>query len=387
MPLNINIQSILNGYQRADLIHDNNFGWHFCLKIPNPQSGKLERKRFRLNRIRKQFDSEEEFLKQIERIQSVINAKLENGEPVYLDQTISRSSEPLSKMCASFLADKEKSLRPDTLRSYRSHITMFLQWQQNAFPRCNCGTFNYSKAVQYEEHIKSRFSTMNAYTFNCKIKTMRVLFNWAVNHEYLSSNPFTKIDTMRTEDKYRCILTLEQRQLIREYCMKHCPLFLIVIDMVFNSIIRPHEISMVRLSQIDLEQQVIHLLPSQTKNHRYRDAVICNELAEILKDVLAHNYPSDYYLIGPGYLPGKKGLSSKSYRKKWKRMRERLNLPDNVQLYSLRDTGITETANRVASIGELMSLTGHIDAPSLMHYLHQIPSTFLKKRVESAPRF
>ena len=93
---------------------------------------------------------------------------------------------------------------------------------------------------------------------------------------------------------------------------------------------------------MDLENNVIHLFPEQTKNRAYRSAILSPELVEILTKELANNYPEDYYLISEGYRPGPTPLTTKAYRKSWVQMRKRLELPDTLQLYSLRDSGIME---------------------------------------------
>ena len=192
---------------------------------------------------------------------------------------------------------------------------------------------------------------------------------------------------MTKTEKYREVITLEQRKQIREYYEKRCPAYLVVMGLVFNSFIRPLEISKIQIKNIDLEQQVIHLFPEQTKNRAYRAAILSQELVEILTKELANNYPDNYYLISEGYRPGPIPLSTKAYRKSWVQMRKRLGLPDTLQLYSLRDSGIMELLDTELSPREVSEVIGHRDFKSLNNYLHHHSQTLIDKMQRNTPKF
>ena len=52
-----------------------------------------------------------------------------------------------------------------------------------------------------------------------------------------------------------------------------------------NSFIRPREISQIQIKNVDLENNVIHLFPEQTKNPAYRSAILSPELVDILTSI------------------------------------------------------------------------------------------------------
>ena len=188
-------------------------------------------------------------------------------------------------------------------------------------------------------------------------------------------------------EKYREVVTQEQRQQIRAYYEKRCPAYLVVMGLVFNSFIRPREISQIQIKNVDLENNVIHLFPEQTKNRAYRSAILSPELVDILTKELANNYPDDYYLISEGYRPGPTPLTTKAYRKSWVQMRKRLELPDTLQLYSLRDSGIMELLDTELSPREVSEVVGHRDFQSMNNYLHHHSQTLIEKMQRNTPKF
>ena len=79
---------------------------------------------------------------------------------------------------------------------------------------------------------------------------------------------------------------------------------LVVAELVFQSLIRPTEISKLRVSDVDLEHKVIHLDGSITKTKYSRKAVLSDELIEILgRNIQGAN--QDDYLISNGYCPAR----------------------------------------------------------------------------------
>ena len=304
-------------YQLAQLKHDSNRGWYIIYKVPSEYTGKLERKYIRLNRMRFRFDNEDSFLKHATDLVTAINLRLRNNESPYLSDENARCFETVRTMFEKFLEEKSRYVRPDTYRTYKSHSFCFLNWLDRVAKDCLCAKFTPFMAVKYTEHVKTHVMRINPRTYNDNIKFCRCAFLWGQRHFYFKNNPFKQIGLMTKIEKYREVVTIEQRKQIREYYEKRCPSYLVVMGLVFNSFIRPLEISKIQIKNVDLEQQVIHLFPEQTKNRSYRAAILSPDLVEILTKELANNYPDDYYLISEGYRPGPTPLTTKAYRKSW----------------------------------------------------------------------
>ena len=374
-------------YQLAQLKHDDNRGWHIMYKVPNDYTGQLERKFIRLNRMRARFEDEDSFLKHANDLVQAINLRLRNNESPYLSDENARCFEPVKTMFEKFLEEKSRYVRPDTYRTYKSHSFCFLNWLDRVSKNCLCMKFTPFMAVKYTEHIKTHVMRINPRTYNDNIKFCRCVFLWGQRHFYFKNNPFKQIRLMTKIEKYREVVTQEQRKQIRAYYEKRCPAYLVVMGLVFNSFIRPREISQIQIKNVDLENNVIHLFPEQTKNRAYRSAILSPELVDILTKELANNYPDDYYLISEGYRPGPTPLTTKAYRKSWVQMRKRLELPDTLQLYSLRDSGIMELLDTELSPREVSEVVGHRDFQSMNNYLHHHSQTLIEKMQRNTPRF
>ena len=85
----------------------------------------------------------------------------------------------------------------------------------------------------------------------------RGVFTWAVEHCYLTENPFAKIKKKREGEKTRTIIPAEDRTRIFNYFKENNPAMCIIMQMVFTSLIRPIDITRIQLE--DFVNHCIHL--------------------------------------------------------------------------------------------------------------------------------
>ena len=187
-----------------------------------------------------------------------------------------------------------------------------------------------------------------------------------IERNYAGKNHFSDMKKKRNEEKTRKPIPIEDRIRIVEHLKKeHYPFFIFIL-LEFSCLMRPVEIFRMKISNIDIGNQLIHLNGNQTKNGKSRDIVIPNnilsELIEYHKKVNLDRYNLDDYLFSTNYLPGKEYQLSKVATRTWSILRRDLKLPKEYQLYSLRDSFITESMN--ANVSPL-SIQEHADHSSL----------------------
>lgn len=117
---------------------------------------------------------------------------------------------------------------------------------------------------------------------------------------------------------------------------------LLVSWLVYYSLIRPTEIRRIRVADVSLKNHCILIHGDNAKNHHTRFATIPEEVELFLLDNNYLNAPLNYFLIGNNYCPSDTMASHSHFGKDWISMRKAIDMPQEMQLYSLRDTGITE---------------------------------------------
>ena len=213
------------------------------------------------------------------------------------------------------------------------------------------------------------------------------MFNWAIEKCYCKVNPFAKIKPKREEAKTRILIPEEWRKKIREYFEKTNPQYLIICELVHTSLIRPAEISRLQAYMVNINDSCIVLPASITKNHKERRARLSDELKAMLGKHIMGAKPDDYLFADRCWLCGKVPMTSNSYGKVWDNMRSEIGLPKEMQLYSLRDTGITGMLKAGIDPLSVMQAADHSDLSMTTRYANHADPDLFRELNEKAPSF
>ena len=376
---------LFTGYIPAVVKHLSS-GWYMEYYVTNPLTQNMERKKFRLNALRSRCRTVSEFRVQANAMCIQLNVKLANGwNPFVEDSTVSRAAIPIEAMFERYLKDIERDLRPDTLRSYTTFGRLFNEWCAKKAEGMLLKDFSDVMAVRFLDEMKVARNWANS-TYNNNLISAQAFFTWCVKKKYISKNPFYGIEKKKKEHKKRIVVNQEARTIIRDYFMKNNPGYLLICELVFQSLIRPTEISKLRVSDVDLEHKVIRLDGSITKTRYSRNAVLSDEMIEILRKNIEGANPNDY-LISNGYMPGDHPITSKMYRKTWMKMRKDCKLPDTMQLYSLRDTGIISLFDNGADANTVKGAADHHDLNITSIYCDHVDEGLVEKVRKHSAKF
>ena len=357
--------------------------YHFKDKITN----KLVRKRYYLNRIVNAYQKKSDGINHARRIVHELNEKLKNGWTPIFETENQRLYTPILQLRDIYLNNKKRDLRADTMRSYTSMTNLFNEWIEGS-NRSGKVTGNFLRydAICYMDYVYDKgFSNR---TYNNTLKGMRAFFSWAVEHCYCKENPFANIKMKTKEAKKRILIDEKSRKKISEYLRVKNPQFLIVCQLVYNSAMRPKEIANIQIKDIRLNDRYIIVREDNAKNGKARCATITADVIEYLRPLI-ENLPDNHFLFGMNkdLLPDDKRCALSKFRKMWDDMRTKLNLPQEMQLYSLRDTGMIDLLH--AGVDEL-SVQKHYDHSNLsiqaIYTNHHDPN--LNERIfTNAPKF
>jgi len=347
-------------------LRTNPSGWYIEYYFLNPLSDNLERTRIKVNYIRKKLKSDRLAKQELKLYCNKINLKLESGWSPIVDNSLN-GFKTLVECIDLFLEMKRKEVRGDTsYKHYSSQLNIFRNWiLDNNFANLLPCDFGKHLAMEYMDYVQMTKNISNR-TWNNYRTFMRSFFNWMIERNYAGKNHFSDMKKKRNEEKTRKPIPIEDRIRIVEHLKKeHYPFFIFIL-LEFSCLMRPVEIFRMKISNIDIGNQLIHLNGNQTKNGKSRDIVIPNnilsELIEYHKKVNLDRYNLDDYLFSTNYLPGKEYQLSKVATRTWSILRRDLKLPKEYQLYSLRDSFITESMN--ANVSPL-SIQEHADHSSL----------------------
>jgi len=336
-------------------------GWLIEYSAINPVTKDLQRKQVKLNRLFKKYASEKKAKAHAERMVLILNQKLLSGWNPFFSKEDARLYTPLSTVAELFLTEKKKELRVNSYRSYSSFINSVLKWVEKNNPGVFMSMFMQLSAVQYMDDLYSS-SSVGITTYNNHIKMGRAFFNWAKEKCYTKENPFDAIKTKPKPDKTRVIIPVDVRKKITEDLQANNPNFLLMCKLFFNALIRPNELKQLTVSNVNLIKRFVHIPAHIAKNHKERYCTINADIIAGFEQMNLSRYPDNYFLFGSGLVPDKTAAGNGRYGEEWEKLRKRLKFAKEMQMYSLRDSGIN--AMLKSGIDDL-SVMQHADHSSL----------------------
>lgn len=370
-------------YMPAVLMH-NAMGWFVEYYVLNPDSDRMERKRMKLNMLRKRYARQSEFKVAANEIVCDINAKLAGGWTPFGENESSRYYTQMSEVLQLYIEDRARELKKETMRSYRSFANIFGKWLQAKVPNCKCIFFNRLLAVSYmDDYYRTHPNTT---TYNNMLKMTRAFFAWAKDKCYIKENHFELIKTKKRQEKKRILIPLEQRRQIREYYEHVRPEMVMVCELVYSSLIRPIEITRLKVGMLHLKEMYIEMPAAITKTGYSRNAVLSKDLCLRLASHVARSKSSDY-VFGSDWLPDAAPISDKAFRKNWTKMRNAIGLPEEMQLYSLRDTGIFDKIKSGIDPLTVMQAADHHDLQMTTRYANHVDPNMVRIIAEKSPDF
>lgn len=322
-----------------------------------------------------------------------INARLASGWTPFADDDNSLKYTPIRDALYTYLDRKRNELRPATLVSYKSVIDILLHYLDTAgMGQITIGNFTRFSAIRFLDYLvedktlsgkKKRALSNNAW--NTYLKKYCAIFGFMVERGYLQENPFAGIRKKPKEDKRRRVVSDYEKQRILNWVMENNPNYLVVLLLIYNSLIRPKEIELIRVGDVDLAHNWVHVPADNAKTHKERYAPLTPQLVQILSTWNLSTYPDTYYLIGTRYAPARAKAYHGKYKKDFIQIRKQLGLSDGIQLYSWKDTGISDMFSAGLDALTIMHAADHHDLSVTTRYACQANTDMIRKVCDKAP--
>lgn len=361
-------------------------GWTIEYHVFNPAFNAMERRVMKMNRIRKKYSRVSDFKAYCADVIVRLNSQLASGwNPFEGYASNSRELTPISAVLDKYLKDKAGDVRPDTIINYRSFVKVFKEWLTKNFGQIAISSFTRVMAVNFMDYLVEE-KNLHGRSYNNRLKQARAFFSWAVEKCYTKENPFASMKTKREDPKQRVLIPADIRTRITDYFSRKNPNYLVLCQLVFNSLVRPKEVWRLKISDIHIDDGYIVVTEEESKTHYRRIATLTPRLRDDIRRMIEGAKPS-MYLFGHGYKPNAKPIRYQNFRIDWANMRTELGLPDTMQLYSLRDTGINEMLKAGIDPLTVMQHADHHDLSMTTRYANHVDPKLVETISTKAPQF
>lgn len=321
---------------------------------------------------------------------NTINERLALGWNPAVTSIAPRATTKLFEALDLFLKIKTKESEENSIRSYRSYISMFKTWlkDKGLSEDAYVCTITYEVAMELMDDVDSR-KGISPRTYNNYLMFFRLLFNWMIEHDFISDNPFDRIKRKpkKLTKKKRRIFTDHELNMLFEYLVKNNPNYLCMSLLCYCCFLRPKEIVSLKCNDIDLIKQVVHIRSEIAKNDNDSFRTIPDVIVPILRNLNLSN-GGLYLFSGSGsdipyeFSPGKTQVCSRKIAKYWDTyVRPACGFNQDLQFYSLKDSGVTKMLTEKIPINLVQKQADHSSVAMTAIYVGDLPeaNTELKK--------
>ena len=328
----------------AELKKGNKGNWRieYYIADPTSKSPKLKRKQLRVKRITNTRERER-FAK---RLCFEINRKLEKGWNPIIEQEAPRSLTLLKDVIEKFLSNiekqvKDKSLRPDTQRAYKSYLSnfkMFLKLKHEE--EILCLKYNRDLIGEFLDYVYY-YRNNSPRTYNNYLGFLSVFSKYMLQKGHIKANPALAFPKKPKSEKNRTVIDPKTLKSLFLELEKNDPYYYTACAMIYYELTRRTEMSLLKVSDIRLSEKYIMIRGEVSKNRKTQTITILQEFVPILARHLNGASNSDFLFSTNNFRPGPHRIAPKSLSDQWTKWKKKLNLPDQYKFYSLKDTGIT----------------------------------------------
>ena len=171
------------------------------------------------------------------------------------------------------------------------------------------------------------------------------LAEFLIARKHIKTNPVEHIRVMPEHEKFRKDLSPQMLKQMATHLNKVDKPFYLACLMQYYTLIRPGEMSNLKIGDISSKRQSVFVSKEFSKNHKDAEVGLNKIVIKLMLDLGIFNYPNDFYLFGSKFKPSKEKYGAYQFNIRWKAMRKALNWDDCYQFYSLKDSGIRDLAN------------------------------------------
>ncbi len=303
--------------------------------------GVKERKRLygQANRIKDLGEREQKF---VELIHSLQQPEKDNPKSALLEK----------------LEEVKHEYHPKSYASYKSIINYFVGWISKPDLQVTK-----TDATRFIAHLYDKgLSANRAYSYrNCLL---------AMYSRISKENPFAEVSAPRHDAVSLMFFNTKQIEKIKVHTRQNDLQLWLAIQLLFYCYIRPGEMRLLRISDVNIEHNFIELRSDISKNRRTQKVVLPEQMSKQLAFVT--DYPGSFYLFGKDGFPGTKPVSRDMLSKRHAAMLKEVRITGRYAFYSWKHTGVVKAVKAGINIKDLQLQLRHHSLDMVNEYLKNL---------------
>ena len=242
---------------------------------------------------------------------------------------------------------KDDVIKVSTFNNYMCRLKQLDEWNNSLVEKMDyIYQFDRPYMESFLEHIYIDRDTTPK-TRNNYLNWLSALCSWLKGGGYLSANYAEEIPKLREKEKIRKALSEADMHKLHDFLMERNKYFLLACLMHYYTLVRPNELTYIKLQDFNLKNQSLFISHLFSKNRKDAVVTVPSRVIKFMITLNVFSYPGDFYLFGHDFKPSNVKADGRIFRNQWVKYRPELGFPEEYQFYSLKDTGISDAIDRV----------------------------------------
>jgi integrase len=271
---------------------------------------------------------------------------------------------------------KVSGLRPETVMTYTSRCRIFRLWlEANGYDRVDITAIGNSIIIAFFIYLRNE-RQLSRRAYNSYAEILIAFFNFVIKQKGMTDNPVHTLPENATV-KDMGAERIQRDDLRKIYQLLDCEDKQLALACRFEFFcgLRPgYEVRLLKVGDIDFREgySKVRVLAFNAKKKRRREVIIPDDFrAYLIKEWRLHEYDKNLFVFSKDGLPGVKAIGKNTFRRRFNKIRDKLNLPLEYKLYSMKHTGATMLAEQGEPIINIRDHLGHTSIATTEHYLNR----------------
>ncbi|MEZ5047473.1 MAG: tyrosine-type recombinase/integrase [Chitinophagaceae bacterium] len=265
----------------------------------------------------------------------------------------------------SYLYRHQWRFRSRTFTQFKGIAKRLINWCEHS--KIVAHKIQYNDALSYINFLSTK---MHSNSVAASLTAINAIYNGMLKEKVILENPFSKIPKIKRQSVSLMYFHEPQIVAIKNYFLKNNPQMWVAIQLLYACFIRPAEMRLLTLYDINLEDSYILIRSEIAKNKKTQKVIIPHFILNGLKFI--KNYPMHYYLIGKNGVPGEKPVGVNFFNKAHKTALRDLKIKGRYGFYSWKHTGVTMAVKCGINIKDLQLQLRHSSLEMVNEYLKNL---------------
>lgn len=365
--------------------------WYVQYSARNPITDEM--KRFRIFDGLQDCKTEEERLRVANKLIEEYTDKLMSGwspfdkpKVIYEDQIMYQNAAKVYGRLKSeritvrtylseFIDEKQPEIAEKTHQTYVSKLRLFCFYIESiGLINKEISRITNDVIVGYLKDIAKKKS-LSRVTMEKYQQILFTFFEWLKDRKkVIKENPVTHIPKVGViKDNAAAGMPEHFRTRLKNAILPDDPQLWLCCLLQYYTAIRPgNEMRYLRISDINFQMGNITIKNVHAKNGRTESMDMADALIEsLINDYNLKNYPQEYYVFGKDGVPGMVPIGKNTLRMRFNKIRDSLNLPQEIKLYSWKHSGAQALTEAGVNTYELCRHLRHKSINTTEHYLRK----------------